>query len=95
MLAWREQIRRETHQQIGQLQDEILMIASSHDSLRKDVNGLKPKYKPWYTSIGTWIAILLFAGMCYLIYAFVMSELGYNIKMPTWFISTLKALIPH
>ncbi len=99
MLAWREKLMQEaqipqTQQQIGQIQDEILMIACSHDKLRKDLNGLTPKYKPWYTSWGTWLAVLLFVGMCYFIWAFYMSEMGYNMKMPTWFISAIKAIIP-
>lgn len=99
MLAWRENLMQEaqipqTQQRIEQIRDEILMIASSHDKLRKDLNGLTPQYKPWYTSWGTWLAILLFLVMCYLIYAFYMSEMGYNIKMPAWFISAIKAIIP-
>lgn len=38
--------------------------------------------KPWYTSIGIWIALILFVIMIVMIYLFYLTEIGWTVSMP-------------
>ena len=56
--------------------------------MKKTLNSLKvlvPKPdKPWYQSIGVWIAILLTIGIFVAIYIFYLTEHGYGLLLPEW-----------
>jgi len=77
---------------INDLQNELDSLKSNLDNLREENTRLyrelksalnkKSKPKPWYTSAGVWLAILLTLVMIYLVYVFYMSETGHNVILP-------------
>ena len=75
---------------INELQTELDGLKSDFDNLREENTRLykeiksasSPKYKPWYTSAGVWLAIILTLAMIYLLYVFYMAEIGHNVILP-------------
>ena len=75
---------------INELQTEIDGLKSDFDNLREENTRLyreiksvsSPKYKPWYTSAGVWLAIILTLIAIYLVYVFYMAETGHNVILP-------------
>jgi len=75
---------------INDLQSELDNLRANVDDLREENTrlyrelkaALDKKSKPWYTSAGIWLAILLTLIMIYLVYVFYMSETGHNVILP-------------
>jgi len=75
---------------ISDLQNELDSLKSNLDNLREENTrlyrelkaALNKKSKPWYTSAGVWLAILLTLTMIYVVYVFYMSETGHTVVLP-------------
>jgi len=68
---------------INELQTELDGLKSDFDNLRREIKSVSsPKYKPWYTSAGVWLAIILTLIAIYLVYVFYMAETGHNVILP-------------
>jgi|GEM_PF-3650166 len=75
---------------INDLQSELDNLRANVDDLREENTrlyrelkaALDKKSKPWYTSAGIWLAILLTLIMIYLVYVFYMSETGHSVVLP-------------
>ena len=71
---------------IMQIQESLLDRQNEDHKILRDIYGyLHPVPKPWYTSPGIWLAIILTLIMFYLLYAFYMSETGHTVRLPDWF----------
>lgn len=75
---------------VSELQDEIDKLKTElnnrceentrlYKELKKVIN---PEPKPWYTSFGVWLAILLTLIVLYLVYVFYMAETDHNVILP-------------
>ena len=68
-----------------QIQESLLDRQNEDHKILRDIYGyLHPVPRPWYTSPGIWLAIILTLIMFYLLYAFYMSETGHTVRLPDW-----------
>ena len=64
--------------------DKISQVEKDVSCLEDKFNRAFPKPKPWYTSFGVWIALLLTLFVIYLCYVSYMAYTGHNIVLPRW-----------
>ncbi len=61
--------------------DEYSEILKRFDALELK---LDPPNKKWYKSFGIWVSLLLVIGLLYFIYLWIMTERGFNVRLPGW-----------
>jgi hypothetical protein len=71
--------------QISRFQADVLRMKEEDSKIIREIyDYLHPVPKPWYTSFGVWLAIILALVLIYVLYVFYMSETGHVIKLPDW-----------
>jgi len=71
--------------QVQLLRQDLFEAMEEDHKMLKDLHGyIYPVPKPWYTSPGIWLAIILTLVMFYALYAFYMSETGHTVRLPDW-----------
>ena len=64
-----------------ELEDKVNWCINKITKIEKRLN---VNNKPWYKSVGIWLAIVSVVLMLYIIYMFYMTEHGYGIALPQW-----------
>lgn len=73
----------ELQDEVNRLRDELNARCEENTRLYKELKKVvNPEPKPWYMSIGVWLAILLTLIVLYLVYVFYMAETGHNVILP-------------
>lgn len=73
----------ELQDEIDRLRDELNAKYEENARLYKELKKIvNPEPKPWYTSFGIWLAILLTLIALYLVYVFYMAETGHHVILP-------------
>ena len=94
--AWHNTVIQEYKRELQLIQQQISDQQEQAKKLETRLESyVNPKSKPWYTSWGIWLAILLTIVVLYLSYAFYMSETGHKVTLPSWFIQWLNSVIPN
>jgi hypothetical protein len=73
-----------TQQDINNLETIInKRISDTEEELLNKINDIKePESTPWYKSPYTYIGIIIFMILCYVLYLFIMSVKGKTIEFP-------------
>jgi len=72
----------EIEQELELLKSDLNDLKEENNRLRKEISRLLFNNKPWYTSFGIWMAIILTLIVIYLVYVFYMAETGHTVKLP-------------